>query len=450
MSRYTWCLCAFAAVMAAALCPTAPAAEPNADEAAVRAIVDQWNRAHRLGLQGADLIAKTMSDSSVAIFLGTKPTATVVNKAAFVKKYAEMLRTRPHKSRVHKVERVVVTGTLAVEIGTVVAVTADGRQRSARPLSVFAKEKSGWRLVANIPAEAVVALFQPARGGDVAKSDPAALKAARAAVDEFAARSNRAMAAPKGTGKLEADDLCDAGFVGVVPSWPTATVLDKAGMQKIRNTWLAQRPPGRCRETVRRVVVVSDTVALALSQFDQVPPGGTCQRQLFVHGLARQADGWKRVFFAPADPLRRGLGEPDEAAAVRKAADEFVGLFRTPNGTPLSRLGAILHETCVQVGSNGQIYRGRAANVDLFTRGVTEIRNGFDTFNASYEMDDIRVRGDAAMVFGRIQMMGRTKNGQDFRRTVLETLVFRNVDGAWRLTHEHSSLPQLPKPRKDR
>jgi hypothetical protein len=41
MSRFTWCLCICTAVVAGAACPMALAAAPNADEAAIRAIVDQ-------------------------------------------------------------------------------------------------------------------------------------------------------------------------------------------------------------------------------------------------------------------------------------------------------------------------------------------------------------------------------------------------------------------------
>ncbi|HQL75196.1 MAG: hypothetical protein BWX88_03773 [Planctomycetes bacterium ADurb.Bin126] len=429
-----------AIVCAVLPCLPASAAEDN-DEAAIRAIVEQWNKAYRQGPDAADLVLGTLSDSACVTAVPTRPTARIVTKANFAEALREELKDAGKLE--HRTERITVTGTAAAEIWVLVRKVGQGQRESPRQMSLYAKEKAGWRAVCSLPAQAVIALFQPDQAQDVPAGDPAALAEARAAAEKFAALSNAAMAAPKGQGRLEPGDLCDAGFAGLLPTWPHATVLDKAAMQKARTEWLVERPFRAGRETVLAAAAPHDTVAYVLSQWDEMPPAGTPFRQLVVHGLARQADGWKRVLSIPAYHVQRALLDTPETAAVRKAADEFVGLFRLDQPTPTSRLDDMLDRGFLQIGSDSRVYTGKAANLDLYTRGLAGLRGAFAQFFSWYEIDAIELLGDAACVSGRIQMTGTTKDNVPFRRTVLETLVFRKAGDTWKLVHEHSSLPKM-------
>ncbi|GAB2623080.1 YybH family protein [Pseudactinotalea suaedae] len=74
-----------------------------------------------------------------------------------------------------------------------------------------------------------------------------------------------------------------------------------------------------------------------------------------------------------------------------------------------------------------------------------ECRRGFDHQPEDFEwtVPDLRViiRDDVAVTWGLNRMAGRNPGGTDVVMWSRGTRIFRRVDGAWRMIHQHVSFP---------
>jgi ketosteroid isomerase-like protein len=130
---------------------------------------------------------------------------------------------------------------------------------------------------------------------------------------------------------------------------------------------------------------------------------------------------------------------PDAAGALRRQALKYVAAFRTENPTDFAELEGMLADDFVQVGSDGNVYEGREANLKLYRNAIVEIREAFETLDIRLHISKVRVSRDAGYVFGKIVSSGKLKDGRRFHREVWETIIFRRVRGRWIMVHEHSS-----------
>ena len=154
----------------------------------------------------------------------------------------------------------------------------------------------------------------------------------------------------------------------------------------------------------------------------------------------------QRIRFGPSEATRPG-GEKAGAAAdtadqqaARRVALDFVASMDGTKPDSTERLTKLLAEEFVQIGSNGKVYKGRKANLELYARARREIAKTVKTMTLRYDIESVRVFGGSAAVFGRIEIAGRTNDGQDFRKCIWETLVLRRAAGTWQIVHEHSSI----------
>jgi ketosteroid isomerase-like protein len=103
-------------------------------------------------------------------------------------------------------------------------------------------------------------------------------------------------------------------------------------------------------------------------------------------------------------------------------------------------LAQLFAHDCILVASNGKSYKGGGTASGVYSKARREIAESFETFTARYDIESVRVAGDQAVVFGPIEVSGRTTGGQDFRKRVCETLVLRRSARSWKIIHEHSSI----------
>ncbi len=86
------------------------------------------------------------------------------------------------------------------------------------------------------------------------------------------------------------------------------------------------------------------------------------------------------------------------------------------------------------------------------TRGTAAVANGLGAWLASYavgpgyEVHHLHVGGadDVGYCAFRYHVSGRLHDGAEVDMWVRSTLVCRRVDGAWRIVHQHESVPFDP------
>lgn len=138
-------------------------------------------------------------------------------------------------------------------------------------------------------------------------------------------------------------------------------------------------------------------------------------------------------------PLPAAVATPDEAE-VRRRAHLFVAPFQTADPAPLKELSDLLADEFVQAGSNGQVIRGKIANLERYDRELGQINERFAHLQLTYKIESVRVRGSMAIVFGKVEIRGALrKDGARFSRDVWETLIFEKQAENWLVVHEHST-----------
>ena len=79
-------------------------------------------------------------------------------------------------------------------------------------------------------------------------------------------------------------------------------------------------------------------------------------------------------------------------------------------------------------------------------------RDWFATFDGAigYEMHDLRVAADEHVAFASCvyQVSGTLHSGDELGMSVRATFCLHRIDGEWRITHEHDSVPFDPSTEK--
>jgi len=114
--------------------------------------------------------------------------------------------------------------------------------------------------------------------------------------------------------------------------------------------------------------------------------------------------------------------------------------------TPTKRLEEILADDATIVWSNGQRSTGRAECLQRIAKAREDVKGLFKDLAVSYEAQNVRILGDAAVVLGKVALLGTlAEDEKPFRRETWQTLVFARTDAAWRLVHEHANYVAAPK-----
>jgi hypothetical protein len=149
--------------------------DQSSDERAIRALYVQINHAlsAETAEEGVEIMKGIISDKAFTFVMPLSenpPKVIVGDKKGWLEALADSLRNGP-KWGSHKVQRIVIVGPVAYEIGESKRPDQDATARGQNWLNVFAKEDVGWRLVYSTPGDdALQAMRQlDARKGESAK-----------------------------------------------------------------------------------------------------------------------------------------------------------------------------------------------------------------------------------------------------------------------------------------
>ena len=119
------------------------------DTAAIRALIDKINRSWT-GPQHTRLMGEAISDKSFT-FAMPRPKepseAAVLDKAGFCRAFEGVMANSQPRLHKHEITSITVTGPLAYELGVTHEVRADGQKSDVEIANVFAKDKTGWKLI---------------------------------------------------------------------------------------------------------------------------------------------------------------------------------------------------------------------------------------------------------------------------------------------------------------
>jgi len=132
--------------------------------------------------------------------------------------------------------------------------------------------------------------------------------------------------------------------------------------------------------------------------------------------------------------------EEAEERNVESLARQYLAMVRTEDPTPLETVEEMLAEDFIQSTSHGTVVKGREENVRWIGKALSEIRDLFNAFDYRLDVQTVRVYGQSALVFGKVELSGELKESRKpFQREIWETMVFVGKDGKWKLVHEHST-----------
>lgn len=265
---------------------------------------------------------------------------------------------------------------------------------------------------------------------------------ARAAIRAMIDKVNLAWK-PEGDASLLREVLSDKAFAVVFPrpgNPSEAIIHNKQTFCEWVEKILQER---RLRKRQHRIksVTVSGPLAYELGTSVSATAEGQERQFEILNFFAKDETGWKLVFSASADQVRKALRDDSaDEQTLRKLAREFVDTFRTDHATPFKRLEDIMADDIVAILSSGRMLEGKRTLLNFYKESLTEILAEFRTFKIVYDIRSVRLLGDAATVFGKLRVGGQLKeNNERWGHEVWETLVFRKDAGGWRLVQEHST-----------
>ncbi len=242
--------------------------------------------------------------------------------------------------------------------------------------------------------------------------------------------------------------LSDEAFAFAMPrpGKPSeAAVFDKHGFCEAID-WRMQHDKPKSHEHRVKGITVAGPMAYEIGESIEVRAGGQRRIDEIMNVFAKGPAGWRLVFSTPCAGVRKALGSVRENfVAVFWLAQAYVGFFRTENPTPPQELDRMLGEKLLSLTSNGELLEGKTVVLGAYRKSMEEIREQFAKWTVDFEVRSVRVLANAAVVFGKIVMTGRLKEGdKPYRREVWETLVFERSSAGWQIVQEHSSLASAP------
>jgi ketosteroid isomerase-like protein len=142
MKKATFCILILLSCLALSLF----AQGTSPDERAIREIIDQFTPMWTTP-DGVAVFQRFSSDTHFMMLLAD----SVLSRDDFTRLLAEMLQNNPPVRHTHTIKKIVVSGALAFEHGTMELVRENGQTATSEPLNVFFREESGWKLIMTMP-----------------------------------------------------------------------------------------------------------------------------------------------------------------------------------------------------------------------------------------------------------------------------------------------------------
>jgi len=135
------------------------------------------------------------------------------------------------------------------------------------------------------------------------------------------------------------------------------------------------------------------------------------------------------------DAAQESTGQDEET--VRGLAAEFVRVMSLRNAVSFDRLNEILADDFMHVNNTGEYGKGKAACLLIFKKILESIKQHFVYFDQRYEVRSVTVCSDTAVLFGKANMIGHTKESmRPYWQAAWITLVFQKGDAGWQLISE--------------
>jgi cyclase len=145
--------------------------ETETAQAEIAAVIEKFRAAWRQE-DGPAIVESVLSDNAFAFvrapFPGA-PAARVLDKHAYVAAFREYLWKQDLRQHEHQIQSITVLEPLACELGTIIDISASGEEARVEVFNVFAKERTGWKLVVSTTPD----FLKPARQTGVAETRPA-------------------------------------------------------------------------------------------------------------------------------------------------------------------------------------------------------------------------------------------------------------------------------------
>lgn len=134
-----------------------------------------------------------------------------------------------------------------------------------------------------------------------------------------------------------------------------------------------------------------------------------------------------------------------DRAAVRKLALLYVAPVGIKATVPLAKVAEFLSDDVVAIWSDGRVVKGKKELTKRSAAAIEEIKRLFTTFQVTYNIRQVRLLTDAAIVVGDVRLAGTLKEGElRWQRAVWMTLIFQKTTQGWRLIQEHSTRTTSP------
>jgi len=281
-------------------------------------------------------------------------------------------------------------------------------------------------------------------------SDEQAKAAVAALIDKFNASWNR------NDGPLLIDEvLSDKAFVLVRPDKQPgepaqARVLNKPQYIEAFKTHVLNANL-RSHEHQIKSITVMGPIAYEFGIITEVDEGGGERRGEVLNVFAKEDVGWRLVFStSPEFFEKRPTDSAADEKAVRKLARRFATTFRSKRPTPFEDFEEMLADDVVVVLSTGDTRVGKKAVVEFYREHLADVRETVVGAKLSWEGMTAKIMGDGALVFGKLVIDAKEKDGgAAIHREIWLTLVFRRDAGHWRIVEEHSTSARSEPSPKD-
>lgn len=125
---------------------------------------------------------------------------------------------------------------------------------------------------------------------------------------------------------------------------------------------------------------------------------------------------------------------------IRRLAEHFFAACRPDPRGDYERFAELLAKDVLAVGPWGYApLGGRDALLRWHKQDRPKQSVPFENYDLTYDVESVRVLGDAAVVFGKAHFGGKLKSGNEGRAANWETLVFRREPAGWQIVHEQST-----------
>jgi metallo-beta-lactamase class B len=313
-------------------------------------------------------------------------------------------------------------------------------------------------------AAATASIFaQPASAQD--RKERSSETAIRALIGKF----NAAWKAENGP-ELVAEVLSDQAFAlarASASKKSEALVLNKAGYLDAfkKHVWKSDL---RGREHKINSITVLGTLAYEMGTITDVSADGNEGSADVLNVFAEEETGWKLIFSTTPDLFKkggladRGSRTDDKAASkadsetLRRLAQEFVATFQSKEPTPIERFAELLADDVIAIQHSGEVVEGKKNLVEYYREHTAQLLAAVDDSKLAWDGMSVKLMGDGAVVFGKLKMSAREKEGGKTKRfAVWETLVFRKEASGWRVIEETSTTVPAgdsakPEPREKR